>query len=63
MGNAMVSDIFGNINGIYNPALSAFQIDGNVNLGYTFLSLDRKLNFLGFTKNSSFLNSSRAVRE
>lgn len=50
MGNAMVSDVFGNINGIYNPALSAFQIDGNVNLGYTFLSLDRKLNFLGFTK-------------
>ena len=50
MGNAMVSDIFGNINGIYNPALSAFQSDGNVNLGYTFLSFDRKLNFLGFTK-------------
>lgn len=50
MGNAMVSDIFGNINGIYNPALSAFQTDGNVNLGYTFMSLDRKLNYLGFTK-------------
>lgn len=50
MGNAMVSDIFGSINGIYNPALAAFQTDGVVNLGYTFMSLDRKHNYLGFTK-------------
>ncbi len=50
MSNAQVADIFGNINGIYNPALAAFQETGNVNLGYTFLSMDRKLNFLGFTK-------------
>ncbi|MEO8446128.1 MAG: PorV/PorQ family protein [bacterium] len=50
MSNAMVSDIFGDINGIYNPALAAFQEKGIVNFGYTFLSLDRKLNFVGFTK-------------
>lgn len=50
MSNAMVSDIFGDINGIYNPALNVFQEKGIVNLGYTFLSLDRKLNFVGFTK-------------
>ncbi len=50
MSNAVVSDIYSDINGIYNPALASFQEDGLVNLGYTFLSLDRKLNFIGFTK-------------
>lgn len=50
MSNAMVSDVFGEVSGIYNPALSTFQDEGKVDLGYTFLSLDRKLNFLGFTK-------------
>lgn len=50
MSNAMVADIYGDINGIYNPSLASFQENGLVNLGYTFLSLDRKLNFVGFTK-------------
>jgi hypothetical protein len=50
MGNAMVSNTFGDVMGYYNPALPAFQDDGIVNLGYTFLSLDRKLNFVGFAK-------------
>ena len=50
MSNAMVADVYGDINGIYNPALATFQEEGLVNLGYSFLSLDRKLNFLGFTK-------------
>jgi len=49
MSNAMVSDVFGGTNGIYNPALATFQQEGKVDLGYTFLSFDRKLNFLGFT--------------
>jgi len=50
MGNAMVSNVFGDVSGIYNPALATFQEEGLVNLGYTFLSLDRKMNFIGFTK-------------
>lgn len=49
MSNAMVSDIFGETSGIYNPALSVFMKESKVDLGYTFLSLDRKLNFIGFT--------------
>lgn len=49
-GNAMVSDLFGEYSGYYNPALACFQEDGNVSLGYTFMSLDRKLNFIGFAK-------------
>jgi len=50
MSNAMVSNIYGDVSGLYNPALATFQEDGLVNLGYSFLSLDRKLNFVGFTK-------------
>lgn len=50
LSNAVVSDVFGGTSGIYNPALSTFQEDGKVDLSYTFLSFDRKLNFLGFTK-------------
>ena len=50
MGNAMVSNIFGDVVGYYNPAISSFQKDGVVNIGYTFLSMDRSLNFVGFTK-------------
>ncbi|MDD5360751.1 MAG: hypothetical protein PHN88_01355 [Ignavibacteria bacterium] len=53
MGNALVSDTHGDISGYYNPSLSCFQEKGIVNLGYTFLSLDRKLNFVSFTKKFS----------
>lgn len=50
MGNALVSDAFGDVTGYYNPSLSVFQEQGIVNVGYTFMSLDRKLNFLSFAK-------------
>jgi len=50
MGNAMVSDAFGEVVGYYNPSLSVFQEQGIVNLGYTFMSFDRKLNFVSFAK-------------
>jgi hypothetical protein len=59
MGNAMVSNIFGDANGYYNPALACFQEKGVVNLGYTFLSLDRKLNFVGFSKKFKLPNQDR----
>lgn len=59
MSNAAVSDIFGDISGIYNPALATFQEDGKVDLGYTFLSLDRKLNFFGFTKKFKLPNQEK----
>jgi hypothetical protein len=50
MGNALVSDAFGEVSGYYNPSLSVFQKDGLINLGYTFMSFDRKLNFVSFNK-------------
>lgn len=59
MSNAMVSDVFGGTSGIYNPALSTYQEEGKVDLSYTFLSFDRKLNFLGFTKKFKLPNQKK----
>jgi hypothetical protein len=56
MGNALVSDIYGDVSGYYNPALSCFQDQGYLNLGYTFLTLDRSLNYVGFSKKFNLPN-------
>jgi hypothetical protein len=54
MGNAMSSVIHGNIVSYYNPALNPFQYGNSFQTSYSFLSLDRSLNFLSFTKNFEF---------
>jgi hypothetical protein len=51
MGNAMTSVTTGDIVGYYNPALSVFQNEHLINLSYSFLSFDRSLNFVSYTKN------------
>lgn len=51
MGNAMTSVTKGDVNGFYNPALSSFQDEHLFNVSYSFLSLDRSLNFVSYTKN------------
>jgi hypothetical protein len=51
MGNAMTSVTTGDLNGLYNPALAPFQNEHLINLSYSFLSLDRSLNFVSYTKN------------
>lgn len=56
MGNAMSSVTTGDVVGYYNPALSAFQNEHLINLGYTFLSFDRSLNYLSYTKNFKLPN-------
>ena len=50
MGNSMGAVISGNLVSYYNPALSAFQEGNYFQTSYSFLSLDRSLNFLNFTK-------------
>ncbi|MFI5145042.1 MAG: hypothetical protein ACHQJ4_05545 [Ignavibacteria bacterium] len=57
MGNAMTSVTYGDINGYYNPALSPFQNEHLVTLSYSFLSLDRSLNFVSYTKNFKLPNN------
>jgi len=61
MGNALVSDAFGDVFGYYNPSLSVFQQQGIVNVGYTFMSVDRKLNFVSFAKQFKLSNGKQTA--
>lgn len=58
MGNAMTSVISGDVTGAYNPSLSAFQNEHLINLNYSFLTLDRSLNYVSYTKNFKLPNQS-----
>ena len=50
MGNALTAVTEGNLVSYYNPALSVFQEGNSFQTAYTFLSLDRSLNFISFTR-------------
>jgi hypothetical protein len=50
MGNALASITVGEISTYYNPALSPFSAEKNACVSYSFLSLDRQLNFLSYTQ-------------
>jgi hypothetical protein len=54
LGNAISSINKGSLNSYYNPALSVFQIDNSFSSAYSFLSLDRSLNFVNFTRRFEF---------
>ena len=54
MGNAMSAVIHGDLVAYYNPALSVFQKDNSFQTSYSILSLDRKLNFVSFTRKFEF---------
>ena len=62
MGNAMSSVIEGNIVSYYNPALSVFQERNSFQTSYSFLSLDRSLNFLNFTRKFDFYSSKDSTK-
>ena len=57
MGNAMSAVTTGNLVSYYNPAVSPFQEGNSFQTGYSFLSLDRSLNFLSFTRKFDFYSS------
>ncbi len=59
MGNAMTSVTTGDVVGYYNPAVSPFVDVHQINLSYSFLSFDRSLNFLSYTKNFKLPNQSQ----
>lgn len=61
MGNTMSAVTNGNMVSYYNPALSVFQENSNLQLGYSFLTLDRSLNFLNFTKRFQFRSNKDSV--
>ena len=62
MGNAMSAVIDGNIATYYNPALSVYQEKNNFQSSYTFMTLDRSLNFLNFTKKFKLRSSGSSDR-
>lgn len=50
MGNAMSAVKDGNLVSYYNPALAPFQEGNSFQTSYSFLSLDRSLNFINYTR-------------
>ncbi len=54
MGNAMSAVTTGHLSSYYNPALSVFQEGNSFQTSYSFLSLDRTLNFVNFTRKFEF---------
>ncbi|MDO8549266.1 MAG: hypothetical protein Q7S39_03815 [Ignavibacteria bacterium] len=57
MGNAMSAITYGNLVSYYNPALTVFQEGNSFQTSYSFLSLNRSLNFLNFTRRFDFYSS------
>ncbi|MEW5841681.1 MAG: hypothetical protein AB1775_00295 [Bacteroidota bacterium] len=50
MGNAISAVKDGNLVSYYNPALAPFQEGNSFQTSYSFLSLDRTLNFINYTR-------------
>jgi hypothetical protein len=63
MGNAMSSITEGELVSYYNPAITPFQENNSVQAGYSFLSLDRALNFLSLTRKFDFYSSKDTLLE
>jgi hypothetical protein len=57
MGNALSAVTTGNLVSYYNPALTVFQEGNSFQTSYSFLSLDRSLNFLNFTRRFDFYSA------
>jgi hypothetical protein len=63
MGNSMSSVIEGNVVSYYNPALIVYQENNSFQTSYSFLSLDRSLNFLNFTRRFEFYSAKDSLVE
>lgn len=63
MGNAMSAINSGNLVSYYNPALTVFQEKSSFQTTYSFLSLDRSLNFLNFTRKFDFYDKKDSLLE
>lgn len=63
MGNSMSAVTEGNLVSYYNPALIVYQENNYFQTSYSFLSLDRSLNFLNFTRKFEFYSSKDSAIE
>ena len=62
-GNAMSSVIEGELVSYYNPAVTPYQENNSFITGYSFLSLDRSLNFLSYTRKFDFYSAADTAAE
>jgi hypothetical protein len=63
MGNAMSAVITGELVSYYNPAVTVFQENNSVLTGYSFLSVDRNLNYLSYTRRFDFYSKKDSLVE
>jgi hypothetical protein len=63
LGNAVSSITEGELVSYYNPAITPFQENNSFQAGYSFLSLDRSLNFLSYTRKFDFYSSKDTILE
>ena len=63
MGNAVSSLTEGELVSYYNPAITPFQENNSFHAGYSFLSLDRALNFFNYTRRFDFYSVKDTIAE
>lgn len=63
MGNALSSITEGELVAYYNPAITPFQENNSFQAGYSFLTLDRALNFFNYTRRFDFYSSKDTIAE
>ena len=63
MGNAMSAVVTGELVSYYNPAVTVFQENNSVLTGYSFLSIDRSLNFLSYTRRFDFYSRKDSLED
>ena len=63
MGNALSSITEGELTSYYNPAITPFQENNSFQAGYSFLTLDRSLNYFNYTKRFDFYSAKDTAAE
>jgi len=63
MGNALSSITEGELSSYYNPAITPFQENNSFQAGYSFLTLDRALNYFNYTRRFDFYSVKDTVAE
>lgn len=63
MGNALSSITEGELTSYYNPAITPFQENNSFHAGYSFLTLDRALNYFNYTRKFDFYSVKDTVTE
>jgi hypothetical protein len=61
MGNALSSITEGELTSYYNPAVTPFQENNSFQAGYSFLTLDRALNYFNYTRKFDFYSAKDTI--